>query len=112
LLFGEVDFDKNEQKQNIDELAVKIRRNMPQIVKERYIKFLEKLDDIVSNNQTEKLNPFNPERGCLVTNLSKLPSDKLDFGSGPPNFIAPLTIENNSAAILADKDNFILRLAY
>jgi len=112
LLFSEVDFNKEEQQYNIDELAVKIRRFMPQIIKERYIKFLEKREDIISNNQIEKLNPFDPERGCLVTNLSKLPSNKLDFGDGPPNFIAPLTIEKNSAAILAEKDNFILRLSY
>jgi len=112
LLFGEVDFDKTEQKQNIDEMAAKIRRFMPQIVKERYIKFIEKLEVIISNNQTKKLNPFDPEKGCLVTNLSKLPSGKLDFGSGPANFIAPLTIEKNSAAFLADKNNYILRLAY
>jgi transferase family protein len=113
LQFGEIDFSISEiKKQNIGEIAVKIRRSMPQIVKERYIKYLEKLEDIISNNQTNKLKPFDPETGCLVTNLSKLPSGKLNFGSGAADFIAPLTIEKNSAAVLADKDNFILRLSY
>lgn len=47
-----------------------------------------------------------------MKNLTRLPSDKLNFGTGEADFIIPLTIEKNSAAILADKDNFILRLAY
>jgi hypothetical protein len=38
--------------------------------------------------------------------------DRLNFGKGSPDLIFPLTIENNSTAILADKDNFLLRFAY
>lgn len=112
LLFGKVDFNKTDLQQNINELAAQIRRSMPQITKEKYLNYLEQLEEIISNNQKEKLKPFDPEKGCLVTNLSILPSNKLNFGKGPADFIAPLTIEKNSAAILADKDNFILRLAY
>jgi len=55
---------------------------------------------------------IDPRNGCLVTNLSKLPSDKLNFGAGCPELILPLTIEKNSIAILAKKENFILRFAY
>jgi hypothetical protein len=48
----------------------------------------------------------------IVSYLSKLPSDILNLDKGAADYIVPLTIEKNSAAILADKDNFILRLAY
>jgi hypothetical protein len=36
-----------------------------------------------------------------------MPIQKLNFGSGNPAFVFPLTIGKNSAAILADKDNFL-----
>jgi hypothetical protein len=36
----------------------------------------------------------------------------LNFGTGPPALIFPLTIEKNAAAILAKEENFILRYAY
>ena len=44
--------------------------------------------------------------------LTRMPIQKLNFGSGNPVFIFPLTIGRNSAAILADKYNFLLRLVY
>jgi hypothetical protein len=47
-----------------------------------------------------------------VTNLSKLPADKLDFGTGAPKLAVPLTIEKNAAGILAKKENYLLRFAY
>ena len=44
-----------------------------------------------------------------MTNLSRLPVHNLNFGTGEADFIYPLTIEKNGAAILADKDNYLLR---
>jgi hypothetical protein len=113
LLFSEINFTINEiQKLSIGELAYKIREAMPDITIENYLQYLNGLENIIANKQTKKLKPFNPDKGCLVTNLSKLQSDKLNFGTGAADFIIPLTIEKNSAAVLADKNNFILRLAY
>ncbi len=65
---------------------------------------------IVQNDGLRR--PFDPARGCLVTNLSKMPAERLDFGTGGPAAIVPLTIEKNSAAILARGENFVLRYAY
>ena len=113
LLFIDIPFKSEEVNQsNIGDLALKIRTSMPEITKENYMQYLHKLEDIIANKQTEKLKPFDPEKGCLVTNLSKLPSDKLNFGTCEADFIIPLTIEKNSAAVLGDNDKFILRLAY
>lgn len=85
---------------------------MPSITKESYIQYLDRLETIVAKKEMHKLKPYDPETGCLVTNLSKLPVNRLNFGTGEPDFIFPLTIEKNSAAVLADKEHFILRLAY
>src|SRR4030066_1632312 len=66
----------------------------------------------LSAGRWDKFRPYDPERGCLVTNLSRLPADKLDFGTGPPRLSIPLTIEKNGVGILARKEDYLLRLAY
>ena len=96
----------------VKDIAVDIRKSMPHVAKETYTHYLARLEDTISEGDVEKLRPFDPDRGCLVTNLSKLPSDKLDFGSGSPDLVIPLTVEKNSAAILAKKENFVLRYAF
>jgi hypothetical protein len=93
-------------------LAIKIRNAMPSVSKETYIKYLTQLEEFIAAGKTDKLRPFDPTRGVLVTNLSRLPSDKLNFGTGSPDLIVPLTVEKNSTAILAKKENFIIRYAY
>ena len=100
------------QKSGLPDLAVRIRKSMPEINREYYLKYLTGLEDLIINKEMEKLRPFDPNQGCLVTNLSRLPSTKLDFGSGNPDFIFLLTVEKNSAAILGDKESFIIRLIY
>ena len=96
----------------IKEIAVQIRKSMPVVTTESYLFYLTELEETISQRITDKLRPFDPEHGCLVTNLSKLPSDKLDFGSGPPEIVSPLTAEKNSTGILAKKENYVLRFAY
>jgi hypothetical protein len=103
---------KNIEDSSVNEIAVEIRKSMPTLSKGAYLKYLEELEAVIAAGQTDKLKPYDPGCGCLATNLSKLPVDKLNFGMGNPDLIFPLTIEKNSAAILADKDNFLLRLAY
>ena len=84
---------------------------MPDITNESYLEYLLGIETIITKRQSNKLIVYDPRRGCLVTNLSMLPSNKLNFGTGDPDFIFPLTIEKNSAGILSNRDNFILRLA-
>jgi len=103
---------KHIENSSVNEIAIEIRKSMPSVSKDAYIKYLEELETIIATKRTDKLKPFDPIQGCLVTNLSKLPVDKLNFGTGNPDLIFPLTIEKNSTAILADKDNFLLRFAY
>lgn len=94
------------------EIAIQIRKSMPSVSKKSYIDYLRHLEDLISERKWEKFKPFDPRCGCLVTNISRLPVNKLDFGTGPPELIFPLTIEKNSTTILAKEGNFILRFAY
>jgi len=95
-----------------DELAIQIRKSMPSVSKQSYVGYLTMLEEIISEGKTEKFRPFDPASGYLVTNISRLPVDKLNFGTGPPDLIFPLTIEKNAAAVLSKDENFILRFAY
>jgi hypothetical protein len=113
LMFHTLEFKKEHiENSPAKEIAVDIRKSMPHISSDTYIHYLAELEELISERATEKLRPFDPDRGCLVTNLSKLPADKLDFGTGSPELIIPLTVEKNSTAILAEKENFILRYAF
>lgn len=96
----------------VGDVAVAIRKSMPAITKERYVDYLAGLEKILAKGDWGRFRPFDPDAGCLVTNLSRLPAHKLDFGTGPPDFIFPLTVERNSAGILADENNFVLRLVF
>lgn len=108
LMFHMINFKSIDiEKSSVIEIAIEIRKSMPDVTKESYIKYLGQIETILVNSQTNKLKPYDPRSGCLVTNLSMLPANKLNFGTGDPDFIFPLTIEKNSAAILSNKDNFI-----
>jgi hypothetical protein len=113
LLFAVTKFDtKSIQESGINEIALQIRKAVPDITNEKYLHYLQELEQLINTKQWDKLRPYDPQYGCLVTNLTKMPIDKLDFGSGKPAFIFPLTIEKNSAALLTHQKNYLLRLAY
>lgn len=95
-----------------EEIAAQIRKSMPSVSRQTYLDYLTRLEELIAAGNTEKLRPFDPASGCLVTNISRLPVDRLNFGTGLPDLIFPLTIEKNAAAVLAKDENFILRLAY
>jgi hypothetical protein len=94
------------------ELAIKLRKSMPSVNTEGYIKYLENLESEIDRSTIHSLRPYDPETGCMVTNLSKMPIQKLNFGSGYPTITFPLTIGRNSAAVLTDNDDFLLRIVY
>ncbi len=113
IMFTVINFkSKDIIRSGVNNIAIEIRKSMPVITKEHFLKFLSNIETIITEKQSNKLRPYDPARGCLVTNLSKLPAHKLNFGSGDPDFIFPLTVGRNSAVILADQDNFILRFVY
>ena len=113
IMFGKINFEADLiRKLPVQELAIKIREGMPAVSRTSFMNFLEQLETIIAQQRLHDLKPFDPKRGVLVTNLSKLPVKKLNFGTGNPDYIFPLTIAKNSTAIIGDKDKFILRIAY
>lgn len=113
IMFHHLNLNISElEKIDNSELALKLRKSIPSVNTERYVEYLSDLESKIERSSIHSLKPYDPEKGCLVTNLSRMPVQKLNFGSGNPALIFPLTIGRNSAAILADKDNFLLRLVY
>jgi hypothetical protein len=113
LLFTTIGFKVNDVEQSdISKIAIEIRKHMPAVSKESYMAYLDTIEAYIGRKESDKLRPYNPESGCLVTNLSKMPVNRLNFGAGNPDFLFPLTIARNAAAILADKDKYILRMVY
>ena len=113
LMFNKINFRTSDiLKSEINDIATHIRQGIPEISADSYRNYLQELEDIIERKQTDLLRPYNPDTGCLVTNLSRLPVNRLNFGTGNPNLIFPLTIGKNAASILADDENFILRLVY
>jgi NRPS condensation-like uncharacterized protein len=97
---------------NREQIAGQIRQSMPSLSSEAYREYLMSLEHLLSTGKPEDIRPFDPQSGCLVTNLSRMPTDKLNFGTGFPKLVYPLTVEKNSAAVLSKGENFVLRLAY
>ena len=113
LMFHTLTLNRTDlEKAPVGDIARTIRRSLPPLTRETYLEYLKSLDEMISSGRLDMLRPYDPERGCLVTNLSRLPSDRLDFGTGPPRLVVPLTIERNGAAILAQGENYQLRYAY
>ena len=96
----------------VEELAVEIRKTAPDINKENYLEYLSSIEKCIAKGEFSVLRPFDPERGCLVTNLSKLPTNKMNFGSGKPEVVSVITEGKNTAAILSENNDFILRIMY
>ncbi|MFC1530496.1 acyltransferase [Gemmatimonadota bacterium] len=96
----------------IGEIATSIRTSMPTITRNSYLEYLTGLEERIDQGDPDAFRPFDPDTGCLVTNLTRMPTDRLDFGSGPPALIYPLTAGKHAAALMRHKDRFVLRLVH
>ena len=96
----------------IPKIAHSIRASMPTITRESYTTYLTELEEVIGRQHPDAFRPFDPEAGYLVTNLTRMPTNRLDFGSGPPTLIFPLTTGRHAAALMRKDDRYILRVAY
>jgi hypothetical protein len=112
IMLHTMDLDGPPGGADVKDLAARVRGAMPRVSRDVYRTYLAGLERMIAEERWEEFRPFDPDKGCLITNLSKLPSDKLDLGAGPPEAVVPLTVERNSAAILARGDNYVLRIGY
>ena len=97
---------------SVEEIAAFIRASMPTISSERFDADLETRCRAAAEGDPDAWRPFDPDSGCLTTNISRLPTHRLDFGSGPPAMVIPLTVARHSAAIFRYGDEYRVRLAY
>jgi hypothetical protein len=108
-----VNKNSNELKKlGAGELALEIRKSMPLLNTQTYRAYLTKLQTSIETRPLNSLQPYNPENGCLTTNLTRMPIHKINFGQGIPSFVFTLTIGKNSAVILKAEDNYLVRLVH
>lgn len=98
---------------SLGELSMLVRKNIGQ-VNEEYINAglnaLACLREEYGINSFEKVHVAHPENGLLVTNLSRLPVNQIEFGAGPPVKYEILTPANRGAVILPDADGVQVRV--
>jgi hypothetical protein len=111
LIMYSIPFNPETTKQmSIEDIAITIRKTFPDVNLQNYESYLKKIEGWIESGQLELLRPYNPDTECLVTNLSRMPIKKLDFGTGPPTLVEPLTRGRSGAAVLAKDDKFVLKL--
>ena len=76
------------------------------------IDYLTGQEGRIERREPDAFRPFDPETGCLVTNLTRMPTHRLDFGSGTPALIVPITSGRHAAALLRTSDRYLIRVAY
>lgn len=108
ILCASTSMDFNQLKQSrIGDLALKIRQavnNMNPGKISSGLNALETLRHADGIPSMEKIHVRHPSHGMIVTNLSRMPIQDVDFGTGPPShFIAHSDIDHG-AAILPAKD--------
>ena len=113
IMLHTLELDREQAKTaSVKDTAGRIRAALPSLSREKYAQYLVSLEEMMAAGRWSEFRPYDPERGALVTNLSKLPADRLDFGTGGPELIMPVTAEKNSTAILSRGESYILQFAF
>ncbi len=103
------------QSQNILELAKSVRRstiNFNATTVEKGLKSLAIMWSKHGNEFSSRCHVSHPDKGLLVTNLTRLPTNQLNFGSGPPSRVVALTPAPRTALITSDaQGDFQVRLS-
>jgi len=98
---------------SLGKLALLIRKAVAQ-VKQDYVlgslKTLESLRQQKGLAAMEEIHVMHPQDGLLVTNISRLPVQNLEFGSGTPTGFQVLSSAQRAAAILPAQDGVDVRV--
>jgi len=101
-----VDYDKLASA-SLGELARLVREAVGG-VRQAYVsgalKTLQRLRQQRTVAVMEEIHVRHPQHGLVVTNISRLPLQTLDFGAGLPTGVLPLKSGNRGAAILPAED--------
>ena len=98
---------------SLGKLALLIRKAVAQ-VKQDYVlgslKTLESLRQQKGLAAMEEIHVLHPQDGLVVTNISRLPVQNLEFGSGTPTGFQVLSSAQRAAAILLAQDGVDVRV--
>jgi len=112
LATGSIDYERLISA-SLGELAGIVRTTINE-AKEPYIRgvleILERLRRQRGIGAMEEIHVMHPTAGFLVTNLSRMPVNDLDFGTGPPVALKPLTSVRRGAVVLPATDGLDVRL--
>ncbi len=90
-----------------NDVALRLRKSLQAASTERCEETIALLDAVRARHglgALEEVSVTHPRRGFLVTNLSRLPVLQLDFGSGAPASVLPLSRAPGTASILPAAD--------
>jgi len=102
------------EKSSLIDLAQKIRRSTGEVDNASINRCLECIDSLWRSGGedfTSRIHVADPDNGLLVTNLSRLPTRSLDFGTGAPEVVVPMTPAPRSAVITSIPDGYSVRLS-
>ncbi len=94
-------------------LAQRVRAAVSAVDEARVFRSLGTMDRLLRHNGPgvmEECHVMHPQRGLLVTNLSRLPVREIDFGAGPPTAFDILTAVPRGAVVLPAADGLDVRV--
>ncbi|HSG81150.1 MAG TPA: acyltransferase [Gemmatimonadota bacterium] len=98
---------------SLGQLALKVRAAVARVDRdyvERANRALETLRQQQGLPVLERLHVIHPHSGLLVTNLSRLPVNEIQFDAGPPASFAILTPAERGAVVLPAADGVEVRI--
>jgi hypothetical protein len=98
---------------SLGELALLVRQAVAR-VKQEYVsgalEILERMRQQRGLTSMEEIQVRHPQHGMVVSNISRLPIQGLDFGAGIPTAFQALASAERSAAILPAEDGVDIRI--
>lgn len=99
--------------ENIVSLAKRIRTSIDRIDDQQVDRTLQSLSSLWKTHGEDaaaKMHVADPDCGLLVTNLSRLPTGQLDFGTGSPQAVIPMTPAPRTAVVTSSPEGFCIRV--
>jgi shikimate O-hydroxycinnamoyltransferase len=98
---------------SLGKLALLIRKAVAQVKQDYVLGSLEALESLRQQkglDAMEEIHVLHPQNGLVVTNISRLPVQDLEFGSGTPTGFQVLNSTQRGAAILPAQDGVDVRV--
>jgi hypothetical protein len=105
---------KDLYNKEIWQLSEMIRSATSSINQERAVDSLRYLEKYRLENGTKSManiHVSHPEKGFLITNLTRMPVASLDFGAGAPLQIVPMTMAPRVFIVMSDRKDYIVRVS-